>query len=107
MLDTQSLELAYEKCLHQSDEIYKLEHARNLRVQIAILENDNDDLHAQIADDGHRLDAFASHGEIVQSQLDLVEASLESAQGELRIKCREIETLKVSVMVSTDMINQI
>ncbi|KAL9611973.1 MAG: hypothetical protein Q9167_003413 [Letrouitia subvulpina] len=97
-LDTYRLELAYEKTLRQNELLYNLEDIRKLRVQIFLLENDNGDLRSQISTDGDRLDEQACSVKATQNQLDLTKASWEKAQGELRIKNRETETLKVGAL---------
>lgn len=72
-----------------------MEKVRQLRVQLLLLEDDNDDLHAQLAQDDDRIDDLQTHNEELQEALEACESKLESTQGDLRIKSREIETLKV------------
>ena len=72
-----------------------MEKARQLRVQLLLLEDDNDDLHAQLAQDDDRIDDLERRCQELQEALEACESKLESAQGDLRIKSREIETLKV------------
>ena len=67
-----------------------------------LLEDDNDDLHAQLVQDDDRIDNLQSNNEELQEALETCESKLESTQGDLRIKSREIETLKVRRMKAND-----
>ena len=89
------LELAYEKRLRQTEALCDEERARQLHVQILLLEDDNNSLHEQLATDDDRQDELQKVAEELQSQLDSAHDSLESTQSDLRLKLREIETLKV------------
>lgn len=81
--------------MHEHNIAHESEDFRRLRVQLLLLEFDNDDLHAQIAED----DDYFRRAEVDQHALKerskQLESRLENAQGELRVKAREIETLKV------------
>lgn len=71
------------------------ERARQLLVQILLLDEDNNSLHEQLASNDDRLDEFHKVTKGLQSQLDSAHDSLDSTQSDLRLKSREIETLKV------------
>ena len=90
-----ALELAYEKSLQQTEAVYDEESARQLRKQILLLEDDNDNLHEQLASSDAHLDELQRVAEGLRSQLDVAHNSLESTHNDLRLKSREIETLKV------------
>lgn len=75
------------------------ERARQLRVQIFQLEDDNNGLHEQLASGDARLDEFQNITEELQSQLDGARNNLESTNSDLRLKSREIETLKVNTII--------
>ena len=94
-LESRRLELCYGKECRELEAICELEKARQLRVQLLLLEDDNDDLHAQLAQDDDRIDNLERRSQELQEALKACESKLESAQGDLRIKSREIETLKV------------
>lgn len=83
-----------------------MEKVRQLRVQLLLLEDDNDDLHAQLAQDDDRIDDSKRHNEKLQEALEACESKLESTQGDLRIKSREIETLKVRGMKASGAISR-
>ncbi|KAL8855636.1 MAG: hypothetical protein Q9178_007725 [Gyalolechia marmorata] len=96
-LDTAALELAYEKCLHQQHTIQEAERHRRLRVQLLLLEYHNDNLQAQIADDNDYVQRMEQNQDALRVRFTKAETSLETTQGELRIKNREIETLKAEL----------
>lgn len=95
LLDVQSLELAYEKSMRQTDIVYEIESARQLRVRIVLLEDDNDDLHEQLALGDDRIDVLEKCVQDLQDQLEIAGESLLRVQSDLRVKTREVETLKV------------
>lgn len=90
-----ALELAYETSLQQSEALYEEERARRLRAQILLLEDDNDNLHEQLTQDEARIDELTEVGEDQKSQLVKTRNSLDNSHSDLRLKAREIETLKV------------
>ena len=95
VLQTHSFELAYEKCLRRSEILYEEEKARQLRVNILLLEDDNDDLHTQLSQDDYRIDELEGSVQDMQNHLDTVEGEAERLRAELRMKTREVENLKV------------
>ncbi|CAO1597356.1 hypothetical protein XANCAGTX0491_001169 [Xanthoria calcicola] len=96
-LDTCALDLAYEKCLHQQYAIQEDEKSRRLRVQLILLEHHNEILEAQIADDEGYVQKMERGQDALKAKIKRTETTLESRQGELRIKSREIETLKAEL----------
>ena len=93
--DCCALDLAYEKVLQQSEALYEEERARRLRAQILLLEDDNNDLHEQLTQFEERIGESAKVGEDLRSQLVRARNSLDKSHTDLRLKSREIETLKV------------
>lgn len=87
--------MAYKKSLQQSEVLYEDERARRLRAQILLLEDDNDNLHEQLIQHEERIDELAEVGESLKSQLIRARNSLDNSHSDLRLKSREIETLKV------------
>ena len=95
LTETDSLELAYERCLKRSEILYEEENARRLRVDILLLEDDNYDLHAQLSQSDYRIDDLEGSVRDMQNQLDTMEGTAEQLRAELRMKTREVENLKV------------
>ncbi|KAL8712224.1 MAG: hypothetical protein Q9225_006972 [Loekoesia sp. 1 TL-2023] len=96
-LETCTFELAYENCLHQYKITQEYEQARRLRVQLLLLEGTNDELHAQVAGLDDCILRVESDQETLKDESRQTEACLENAQAEIRIKAREIETLKAEL----------
>ncbi|KAL8798094.1 MAG: hypothetical protein Q9182_006958 [Xanthomendoza sp. 2 TL-2023] len=92
-----NLELAYEKCLREHYAVEYKEKLRRLRVQLIILEKQNDDLRTHIMDDDEYIQRIQQGSGALKITLNKTEARLESAQGNIRIKSREIETLKAEL----------
>lgn len=96
--DHHSLELAYEKSLRQTDVVYDEEKTRQLHLQILLLDDENDNLHDQLVLNGDRVDELERRCNGLKDSLDGAQNSLETAQSEMRLKSREIETLKVTTI---------
>jgi hypothetical protein len=87
--------MAYQETLRNSDLIIKDESARRLRLRILLLENENDDLHEQLALADDRIDGLEQEGEDVRTQLELAQEDSSRHEAELRSQTRELKTLKV------------
>ena len=94
-LETRRLELAYWKECREVEAICEAEEVRQIRVQLLLLEDDKDELHAQLAQDDDRIDDLERRIQELQEDLETCEVKLESAQGDIKSKSREIECLKV------------
>ncbi|KAL8658937.1 MAG: hypothetical protein Q9202_007354 [Teloschistes flavicans] len=93
-LDTRVFSLAYEKCLRQNDVLHGIESLRKLRVHVLLCENENEHLREQINEDEQHMQRMEHGKNAMRTRIKKLEASLESAHGEARVKSREIETLK-------------
>jgi chromosome segregation ATPase len=94
-LNTRAQEIAYEKSLQQSEVVFHNEKTRQFRLQILLLENRNEDLHAQLSTDDECIEELMNYCKEVEARLELAGDSLQSTQSDLRVKSREVETLKV------------
>ena len=94
-LETRRLELAYSKACHEVEAVREAEKIRHLRIQILLLEDNNDELQAQLTQADDRIDELEQHNHELGDDLEACEKKLENVQGDLRIRSREIETLKV------------
>lgn len=88
--------MAYQETLRNADMIIKDEGARRLRLRIIMLENENDELHEQLALGDDRIDALEQEGEELRGQLGHAQEDLCQQEAELRIQARELQNLKVS-----------
>lgn len=95
MKDHHALALAYEKSLKQTDVVYFDERMRQLRLQILLLEDENDQLLEQLAQGDDRIDGLNTLCSELQGRLHATQGSFDTAQSDLRLRLREIETLKV------------
>ena len=94
-LISKALELAYEESRREVDHIYSDENGRQLRVQNMLLEAERDDLRDEVAQSDNRIQELETCLQELQQSLDSTFSQVDIAQGELRIRKREIETLKV------------
>ena len=95
VLQTHAHELSYEKCIFQTNLLYQEEKARQLRLTILLLEDDKDDLHAQLLQSDLRIDELEGHAEDVRYDYGTISEEAERLRGDLRLKNREIENLRV------------
>lgn len=75
--------------------IIKDESARRLRLRILLLENENDELHEQLALADDRIDELEQEGEDVRQQLDRLQEETSRHEAESRSQTRELNHLKV------------
>ena len=87
--------MAYQESIRKSDLIIKDEAARRLRLRILLLENENDELHEQLALEDDRFDKLEQECSELQKQVEAAEIETQHRETELRIKARELSNLKV------------
>ena len=92
--ESRAFELAYERTSRQVEAVYNAEQLRQIRVRTLLLEEDNDDLRVKLSEEDDRVDGLQTVNKQVRENLEVCGRKLETAQGDLRIKSREIETLK-------------
>jgi chromosome segregation ATPase len=88
--------MAYQETLRNTDMILKDEGARRLRLRILMLENENDDLHEQLALGDDRIDALEQESEELRGQLRQALEDVSREETEIRTQTREMQNLKVS-----------
>jgi hypothetical protein len=89
------LEMAYQETLRNTDIIIKDEGARRLRLRILMLENENDDLHEQLALGDDRIDVLEQESEELRGQLGQAQEDVCRQEAELRTQARELQNVKV------------
>jgi uncharacterized protein YutD len=92
---TYSLELAYQETIRKSDFIIQDEAARRLRLRILLLEDENDELHEQLAIEDDRVVELEQGCAELQRQVEQAETTSHRYEAELRTKARELSNLKV------------
>lgn len=94
---TAQLEQAYERALRQCEEIYELERQRQLRIQILLLEDENDSLQDQVAENEIKVEDLELSSDDIRQQLVEVETDLQQAEIDLRCKTRELESYEAEL----------
>ena len=100
-LESRAFELAYERTCRQVEALCDAEQVRQLRVLTLTLEDDKDYLHTQQFRNDDRIDGLQRFNGRLQEDLEVCANNLESVRGQLRIKSREVETMKVLAIAST------
>jgi hypothetical protein len=88
--------MAYQETLRNTDIIIKDEGARRLRLRILMLENENDDLHEQLALGDDRIDVLEQESEELRGQLQQALEDVSRQETETRTQARDLQNLKVS-----------
>lgn len=94
-MKSQCLELAYQEALQNTELIVKDEASRRLRLQILLLENENDEMHRQLATGEDRIDGLEEDNEDLRAQLDQAQEDTKKIETELRVQTRELNNVKV------------
>lgn len=102
MTRSQGLELAYQSSIQKMDSVISNEELRKLRLQLLLVEEDNNGLHEQLASSDDRIDAIEQERDELLQQLQLARETSVSRDAELRTQAREIATLRVRVSCSSD-----
>ena len=95
------MDLEYERSKHAFDLLCNEETTRQSRLRILLLENENDNLHQQLAQDDSRIDSLERGTQALLNQAEKLQADLLAANAELRIRNRELDNLKVSKLPRT------
>ncbi|KAI9787544.1 MAG: hypothetical protein M1839_000074 [Geoglossum umbratile] len=96
-LRSKSLELIYVQCARKNDLLFQEEEARQLRLRILLLEDENDDLHDQLAQEDDRIDLLEKEKEELQERANEALRDLQVAQAEVRAKGRELDNIKAEL----------
>lgn len=88
-------EVNYERACQQLDAVYVVEQHRRLKLQKTLLEEQNEELNAHLEEDDERIEELESFVEELQNDLEVALLDSEEANTDLRMRNREVETLKV------------
>ena len=94
-LESDLLEITYQKSCQNVADVYANERERRFRVQKILLEHDHEDLEVKLRQSEERVEDLTLHGKELQASIDTLTQDLEAAQGDIRVRSREIETVKV------------
>jgi len=95
LLQSHTHELSYERSVFQSKLVCVEEIARRLRVQILLAQDEEDDLHSQLLHSDGRIEELELWLEDTQHSVRVFEEEVEQLRNDLRLKNREVDTLKV------------
>lgn len=94
---TSQLELAYERALRQAERIYEEERVRAIRVQLLLLEDENDDLQEQALQYEDQHNYLEETNEELRDQVSVVESDLQQTQMDLKARLRDLDHLRAEV----------
>ncbi|ETI19412.1 hypothetical protein G647_09245 [Cladophialophora carrionii CBS 160.54] len=97
-IKTTQLELAYERALRQAERIYEEEQGRALRVQLLLLQHENDDLQQHVEEEEEEHQHMEDTNEELRAQLAEAEAGLQQTQMDLKARTRDLEHLRTEVV---------
>ncbi|KAI9805303.1 MAG: hypothetical protein M1833_005756 [Piccolia ochrophora] len=101
-LKTQYSEFAYDKSYHKADLIVADEDSRRLRLQVIHMEDENDELHDQLADEDERVTDLEYEAARLREQKEDAMSDLQRAYAELRVKTREVDSTKAEMKTLND-----
>ena len=96
---TQFLESKHERARQDVAAACDKEQVRKLQLQICLLEGDIQDLYNQLAEDDDHIMTLDHARETAAQELSIVRHRLDASVSENRLKTREVETLKVRLVV--------
>ncbi|KPI39430.1 uncharacterized protein AB675_4969 [Cyphellophora attinorum] len=94
---TYELEQTYQHCLRDTDRIYEDERARLLRVQLLLLEDENEELQDKLDADISAIENLEDTNEDMRSRLAETQAELQRVEVELKARSRENERYKAEI----------
>ncbi|KAH8685936.1 hypothetical protein BGZ60DRAFT_559717 [Tricladium varicosporioides] len=95
--ESQRLDMAHNNGLQKFDLIVKDEVARRLKLRILILENENDDLHDQLAVGDDRIDLLEQQEDELRARLEQSREDTQRQEIDLRVQTRELDQLRTEV----------
>ncbi|KAJ9653467.1 hypothetical protein H2198_007363 [Neophaeococcomyces mojaviensis] len=96
-LESARLELEYERALQGAERIYEDERARVLRVQLLLLEGENDEAREQLEKDQDELQRSEDVAQDLHDRFADLEEQYEHAQAELKACMRDIDQYQAEI----------
>src|SRR4051812_33372446 len=94
-LRTATLELNLERSTRAVETVKKDEDIRKLRLQLVLLEDENEELNTQLIQEEEHTDTLQQDLDDALARSTRLEDEISNLTNELRIKTREVETMKV------------
>lgn len=101
-MNCSAAELRYTNSKHTIELLGKDEDIRRLRVDVHILEDDNDELHDQLHNEGSRSEAFQKLVDENLARAEGAEAALRDVEGELLVFRLEVQRLQAETQALRD-----
>jgi len=95
-LQTAAIELKLARSIHDVETISKDEAIRKLRLQILLLEDENQELHEQLMSEEEHAEQLEQDLEDALARSDELEEAAQRATNDLRSKARELDIKRVS-----------
>ena len=89
------LNLAYENSSHLIEALCASERLRRQRVKESLQRHQIDELHEELVCSHDTIEELTLKNEIVQAEVAVLSDTLENARIESRMRCREVDSLKV------------
>ena len=96
-IQSSHLEQVYERALREAERIYDEERVRGLRVQLLLLEDQNDELQERVDENNDELLNAADANEELRQQISEVAEDLQQTQSDLKARMRDLEHYKTEV----------
>ena len=87
--------MSYKEAVCGAEAVVKDESERRLRLQILMLENENDDLTEQLGKADDQIDALALESDEMRAQLENAQADASRQENDLKSQARELSNIKV------------
>jgi septal ring factor EnvC (AmiA/AmiB activator) len=96
-IKTSHLEQVYERALREAERIYEGERVRALRVQLLLLEDENDELRERIDENDVELNKAEDNNDELRQQVEEASEELQQVQMELKARMRDVEHYRTEV----------
>lgn len=102
LTDSYQFQLAYEESLRKADIIIQEESTRRLKIQLLLLQDDNNDLNEQLAEDEERIEDLEGERDTLRQELEHIEANLQQHENDSKVQARELSSLKAEMASMND-----
>lgn len=96
---TQKLERAYQETLRATTAVQEAEQRRRIRMRLALLESENEDLQESIRQRDGTIEELSAERNSLSEQISIVSQSLEATRQEMRVAARTAQLVRVCPVV--------
>ena len=101
-LGTAHLELKLLESTRSVESVSKDEDIRRLRMQLLLLEDENEELHGQLRVEENRGDGLEQAADEALSELEQAEGEIQRLMNESKTKARELESARVCTLLHVE-----